>query len=108
MNAPGRQRTKKRRRVVPICPTLEPWLKLFRRGVPESQIDTAAGHRGAGTNNRHLRPEYLTQFIDGVDSLWADVGKLTTVHRRYQRDTTIFDLGDVVSKARGDQAESMT
>jgi site-specific recombinase XerD len=189
-NAPGRQQTKKRRSVVPICPTLEPWLKLFpgravqwqkrrmnremgeatferipanniktafektliaagicapaldsdgnhiwlpprarlgesasrpklvglgspntlrhttstemhRRGVPEAQIETAAGHRGAGTNNRHyrhLRPEYLTQFIDGVESLWADVGKLTTAHLRYQRDTKFFDLGAAVGE----------
>lgn len=68
---------------------------MHRRGVPEAQIETAAGHRGAGTNNkhfRHLRPEYLTDFIDGVESLWADVGKLRKVHLRYQRSTEIHDL----------------
>ena len=172
-NAPGRAQTKKRRSVVPICPTLAPWLagaegrviqwkkrlrwsdelndyeyerrptesikKAFEgtllaagitershddagepiwlpargrlgetelrpklvglgspntlrhttnthmhaRGVPEAQIETAAGHLGVGTNKRHyrhLRPEYLTQFIDGVESLWADIGKLTKAH----------------------------
>ena len=69
--------------------------ELHRRGVPEAQIETAAGHRGDGTNKRHyrhIRPEYLTQFIDGVESLWADVGKFTDAHLRYQRDTKIVDM----------------
>lgn len=63
--------------------------------MPEAQIETAAGHLGDGTNKlhyRHLQPEYLTQFIDGVESFWAEVGKLTQVHPRYQRDTKIVDL----------------
>lgn len=74
---------------------LEMATEMHRRGVPEAQIETAAGHRGSGTNRRHythLRPEYLTEFVDGVESLWDDVGKLTKVHLRYQRDTKIFDL----------------
>ena len=183
-NAPGRQQTKKRRSIVPVCPTLAPWLEMHggraiqwrkpstdpatgeprfdlvpvdsiktafdktliaaglceqaidkngtelwlpprrkfgetvarpklvgigspntlrhtastemhRRGVPEAQIETAAGHRGMGTNQkhyRHLRPEYLADFIDGVEAFWADVGRYTDVHLRYQRDTKIVDL----------------
>ena len=183
-NAPGRAQTKKRRSIVPVCPTLVPWLEMYpgraiqwqkrsldrvtgepnfelhpvesiktafektliaagicdhardqrgdelwlpprgrlgetsprpklvgigspntlrhttstemhRRGVPEAQIESAAGHRGETTNKRHynhLRPEYLTGFIDGVEAFWADVGKLTKAHLRYQRDTKIFDL----------------
>jgi site-specific recombinase XerD len=183
-NAPGRQQTKKRRSIVPICPTLAPWLELYqgraiqwqkrhldrstgepwfeylpadsiktafnktliaagichqaiddegspiwlpprrtlgetaprpklvglgspntlrhttstemhRRGVPEAQIETAAGHRGTGTNNRHyrhLRPEYLTQFVEGVEAFWSDVGKLTKVHLVKQRKPVVFDL----------------
>lgn len=183
-NPAGRRQTKKRRSIVPICPTLAPWLELYegraiqwqkrrinrgtgevsfdylpansiktayektlvsagvcsqaldergmpiwleprgklgevdqrpkliglgspntlrhtistemhRRGVPEAQIETAAGHRGIGTNNRHyrhLRPEYLSDFIDGVEALWADVGKLTNVHLRYRGDTKIVDM----------------
>ncbi len=175
-NAPGRQQTKKRRSIVPVCPTLAPWLEthrgraiqwrkpctdpvtgaqgfnlvpvdsiktafektliaarpcgqatdktgaplwlpprrklgetaprpklvglgspntlrhtasteMHRRGVPEAQIETAAGHRGLGTNQkhyRHLRPEYLGDFIDGVESFWADVGRHTDAHLRYQ------------------------
>jgi hypothetical protein len=171
-NAAGRDQTKKRRSVVPVCPTLAPWLALYdgraiqwqkrsvdpttgspsfvhlatdsiktsfkktlidagicqhaqdpvgnhlwlppraklgkmeprpkllglgspntlwhtittemhRRGVPDAQIETAASHRGQGSNKRHyrhMRPEYLTDFIDGVEALWADVGKLTSVH----------------------------
>ncbi|PZR77109.1 MAG: hypothetical protein DI537_43640 [Stutzerimonas stutzeri] len=185
-NAPGRSQTKKRRSIVPIAPTLAPWLKdlpegkvmqwkkptldpqtgemvytltptdsvkrafescliaagisavevddqgepvwlpprkklgetkarpklvglgspntlrhtcsteMHRRGVPEGQIDTAAGHMGEGTNKRHyrhLRPEYLEGFIAGVESLWADVGNHTDAHLRYQRDTKVVDLG---------------
>jgi hypothetical protein len=63
--------------------------------VPEAQIETAAGHRGDTTNKkhyRHLRPEYLNDFIDGVESFWSDVGKLAKVHLRCQRDTKIVDL----------------
>ena len=41
---------------------------------------------------RHLRPEYLREFVDGVESLWDDVGKLTKVHLRYQCDTKIVDM----------------
>ena len=120
-NAPGRQQTKKRRSIVPVCPTLAPWLEvhggraiqwrkpsrdaaaglcqqavdtngtelwlpprrkigetvartklvaigspntlrhtatteMHRRGVPEAQIETAAGHRGMGTNQKHYPP----------------------------------------------------
>lgn len=184
-NAPGRNQTKKRRSIVPIAPTLAPWLELYsgraiqwqrryvdrdtgehrfvyepaasiktafektlvaagicrqqvdatgtpiwlppraklgetaprpkliglgspntlrhttstemyRRGVPEAQIETAAGHRGDGTNKRHyrhLRPEYLADFIDGVESLWEDVGKLTKVHLlNGNRHRKIIDL----------------
>lgn len=29
-NAPGRQQTKKRRSIVPVCPTLAPWLEVYR------------------------------------------------------------------------------
>jgi hypothetical protein len=58
-------------------------IEMHRRGVPEAQIETAAGHRGDGTNKRHyrhLRPEYIAGFIDGVESLWEDVDKLAKVH----------------------------
>ena len=61
----------------------------------EAQIETAAGHRGTGTNQkhyRHLRPEYLSDFIEGVESFWADVGRYTDAHLRYRRDTKIVDL----------------
>lgn len=184
-NAPGRKQTKKRRAIVPICPTLAPWLEgasgrviqwqkrfidretggsrferfpvesiktsyektliaagitahaldgegnaiwlpprkrlgemsqrpklvglgspntfrhtatthMHARGVPEAQIETAAGHAGETTNKkhyRHLRPEYLTAYIDGVEALWADIGKLTKVHLRSHRDPKIIDLG---------------
>lgn len=183
-NAPGRKQTKKRRSIVPIAPTLAPWLEgakgrviqwqrkrmladgsvtfdhfpvtsiktafektliaagivepaldehgepawlpprpklgetaprphvigigspnvlrhtisteMHMRGVPEAQIDTAAGHAGDSTNKRHyrhLRPDYLKDFIAGVEDYWNEVGRFTTAHLRYQRDTKIIDLG---------------
>lgn len=69
--------------------------EMHRRGVPEAQIDTAAGHMGEGTNKRHyrhLRPDYLQDFIAGVEAFWADVGQHTTAHLRYQSDTKVIDL----------------
>ena len=57
--------------------------EMHRRGVPEAQIDLAAGHAGVGTNKknyRHLRPDYLAELIDGVEAFWADVGKHTDAH----------------------------
>lgn len=70
--------------------------ELHRRGVPEAQIDTAAGHSDDSTNKRHyrhLRPEYLSDFIGAVEDYWGEMAKLTTAHLRYQRDTKIFDFG---------------
>jgi len=69
---------------------------MHRRGVPEAQIDAAAGHSGTGTNKRHyrhLRPEYLRDFIDGVEAFWADVAEFTKVHLQSQNDPKIIDLG---------------
>jgi integrase len=59
--------------------------ELHRLGVPEAQIDTAAGHSGTGTNKknyRHLRPEYLQEFIAGVEEYWRAMDEFTTAHRR--------------------------
>jgi hypothetical protein len=70
--------------------------EMHRRGVPEAQIDAAAGHAGNGTNTRHyrhLRPDYLQDFIAGVEAFWAEVGQHTDAHLRYHRDTKIIDLG---------------
>jgi site-specific recombinase XerD len=55
-----------------------------RIGVPQAQIDAAAGHsgeRGSGRNYTHLRPEYLTDFIAGVERYWTEMDKLTQAHR---------------------------
>jgi len=78
--------------------------EMHRRGVPEAQIDTAAGHMGEGTNKRHyrhLRPDYLAEFIAGVESLWSEVGKHTDAHLRYQRDTKVVDLDARRAGGRG-------
>ncbi|NML88718.1 tyrosine-type recombinase/integrase [Sphingobium sp. SJ10-10] len=70
--------------------------EMHRRGVPEAQIDTAAGHSGDSTNKkhyRHLRPDYLQDFIAGVESFWADVGQFTTAHLRSHSDPKIIPIG---------------
>lgn len=61
--------------------TIATFLHIF--GIPESQIDVAAGHAPIGTNKknyRHLRPEYLTEFCQGIERFWGEVGKFTGVH----------------------------
>jgi len=143
--ATGRRQTSKRRSIVPVAPSLAPWLpkngKVIRytvqrkdgttyerptysiknafagvleeagivgpddepwgypnalrhtvhtylqtKGVPQGQIDAAAGHSepGSGRAYSHLRPEYLRELIAAVESYWADMDKLTKVHRRSQ------------------------
>lgn len=70
--------------------------EMHMRGVPEAQIDSAAGHSGEGTNKRHyrhLRPGYLKDFIAGVEDYWSEVGKLTKVHLRSHCDPKIIDFG---------------
>jgi hypothetical protein len=56
---------------------------LHKFGIPESQIDVAAGHAPIGTNKknyRHLRPEYLTDFCRGIEQFWGEVAGFTKVH----------------------------
>ncbi|OYY70924.1 MAG: hypothetical protein B7Y47_08465 [Sphingomonas sp. 28-63-12] len=65
--------------------TIHTWHQ--RRGVPQAQIDAAAGHsseRGSGANYTHLRPEYLQEFIASTEAFWAAVGAHTKAHLRYQ------------------------
>ena len=69
---------------------------MHKRGIPEAQIESAAGHLGEGTNKRHcrhLRPGYLKEFIARVEDYWGEIGKLTDVHLRSQRDPKIVDFG---------------
>ena len=145
-NAPGRTQTTKKRAIVPVVPSLAPWLpksgkvityrairkdgtilerptysikKAFAHclvdagivdrdgkpwgypnalrhtihtylqtvGVPQAQIDAAAGHnseKGSGRNYTHLRPEYLNEFVAAVEGYWSEMDKHTTAHRRSQ------------------------
>lgn len=58
---------------------------LAALGVPKAQIDTAAGHStdgGTGDKYNHLRPEYLKDFVAGIEAFWAEVDAFTDVHRR--------------------------
>ena len=57
---------------------------LQTRGVPQAQIDAAAGHSseiGSGRNYTHLRPEYLRDMIDAVEGYWNEMDQYTSVHR---------------------------
>ena len=58
--------------------------ELHALGVPDAQIDAAAGHQGTGTNKknyRHLRPGYLAELVAGVEAYWCKVGRFTAAHR---------------------------
>jgi hypothetical protein len=72
--------------------TIHTWHK--RQGVPEAQIDAAAGHneQGTGANYTHLRPDYLGELITSTERFWTAVGEHTSAHLRYQRDTSIISL----------------
>lgn len=63
--------------------TIHTWHQ--RQGVPQAQIDAAAGHnseRGSGRNYTHLRPEYLREFVESTEAFWAEVDRFTNVHRK--------------------------
>lgn len=69
--------------------------EMHRLGVPEAQIDSAAGHAGTGTNKknyRHLRPDYLADFIRGVETYWSEVGDHTSAHLRSHGDPKVVSL----------------
>lgn len=80
--------------------TCHTWLQ--RVGVPQAQIDTAAGHsgeKGSGRNYTHLRPEYLSDLIEGVELLWTELDRLTGVHRRSQGGPKIITFGPRIKRA---------
>jgi hypothetical protein len=73
---------------------------LQTAGVPQAQIDLAAGHsgeKGSGRNYTHLRPEYLREFIEGIEAYWHHMDTLTRAHRRTQSGPKIVHLP--ISKA---------
>ncbi|TDN81727.1 hypothetical protein EV664_107129 [Stakelama pacifica] len=72
--------------------TIHTWHK--RRGVPDAQINAAAGHseEGTGANYTHLRPEYLQELIESTEAFWREVGRYTNAHLRYQRDTKVVSI----------------
>lgn len=69
---------------------------LQTMGVPQAQIDLAAGHvaaeKGSGRNYTHLRPEYLREFVEAVEAYWSNMDSLTRVHRRTQFGPKIINL----------------
>lgn len=76
--------------------------EMHRRGVPEAQIDAAAGHVGEGTgkrNYRHLRPDYLGDLIEAVEAYWAEIGRYTTVHLRSQNGPKVVNLASARASA---------
>jgi hypothetical protein len=69
---------------------------LQTMGVPQAQIDLAAGHvaaeKGSGRNYTHLRPEYLRELIQAVEAYWSNLDTLTRAHRRTQCGPKIITL----------------
>ena len=68
------------------------------RDVRPGQIETAAGHLGEATNKRnyrHLRPDYLKEFVAAVEDNWRELRHYTTVHLRYQNNTEVISLAPV-------------
>lgn len=69
---------------------------LQTMGVPQAQIDLAAGHvaaeKGSGRNYTHLRPEYLRELIQAVEAYWANMDSLTRAHRRTHCGPKIISL----------------
>jgi site-specific recombinase XerD len=81
--------------------------EMHRRGVPEGQIDTAAGHVGEGTgkrNYRHLRPDYLAELIEAIESYWGEISRFTTVHLRSQHGPKIVSFASAKAIARSKRA----
>lgn len=72
--------------------TIHTWHK--RQGVPDAQIDAAAGHseEGTGASYTHLRPEYLREFIASTEAFWEAVGEFTGAHLRYPHDTVVVEM----------------
>lgn len=69
--------------------------EMHRRGVPEAQIDAAAGHAGEGTNKRnyrHLRPDYLAELVSAVEDYWQEMRRFTTVHLRSHCGPNVVSL----------------
>lgn len=67
-------------------------------GVPQAQIDAAAGHsteKGSGRNYTHLRPEYLKDFVAAIEAYWAEMLRYTKVHVRSPSGPNVlfFDTG---------------
>ncbi len=77
--------------------------EMHRRGVPEAQIEAAAGHVGEGTNKRnyrHLRPDYLAELIDAVEAYWQEMRRYTTVHLRSHCGPNVHSLAAARAERR--------
>jgi len=77
--------------------------EMHRRGVAESQIETAAGHLGEGTNKRnyrHLRPDYLAELIAAIEEYWREMTRFTTVHLRSQCGPKVVSMASARAEAR--------
>lgn len=78
--------------------------EMHRRGVPEGQIDAAAGHVGEGTgkrNYRHIRPDYLAELVDAIEAYWSEMTRLTTVHLRSHNGPKVVSMASARASRRG-------
>jgi site-specific recombinase XerD len=74
-NAPGRQQTRKRRSIVPVCPTLAPWLDGLTGKVIRYRVPTSAKTRAAGG------PDFYERPTSDIGNAFA--GVLIEAHRRH-------------------------
>ncbi|UZK67850.1 hypothetical protein [Sphingomonas sp. M1-B02] len=77
--------------------TSHTWLE--RTGVPRAQIETAAGHEaggdGSGSIYTHVRPDYLSDFVAGMEKLFDELDAYTSAHRhpsdpKHARNRTVI------------------
>ena len=63
-----------------------PGLGEMRWPIPEpGWCQEGSGHANpetAGDKYNHLRPEYLKDFVAGIEAFWTEVDAFTDVHRR--------------------------
>lgn len=79
--------------------------EMHRRGVDERQIDMAAGHAPIGTGKRnymHLRPDYLAEMIEAVETYWSEMRRYTTVHLRSQCGPSVVSMSAARASRRAE------
>lgn len=69
--------------------------QLLKLGVPDAQVDAAAGHvqQGTGRNYNHFNARRdFREFLEGVEQLFAELRHYTTVHLRSHCGPNVVDF----------------